>query len=173
MSRPDLNRDESYNRIRLDADLKSRICSQITDSSESLPLSSVYEDTASIPENPTPTSKPYIVVDSTDEATPIPEKSNPLESVNTARTQEDNVETERKPGVFDPPSITRTQSQKLGPMINRLVTEDDSTLDLPSTAADGDGASVGSKSRPKMPGRPSTMKRIGTAIKKTISHGNK
>lgn len=159
MSRPDFNRDESYNRIRLDADLKSRICSQITDSSESLPLSSVSEDP--VPDKP---SAPFL--DSTDQATPVPERSNPLEQANTSARKH---AAEPTPGVFDTPNITPTQSQNLGPMINRLVTEDDSTLSLPSTAADGEGAgSV--KGRPKMPGRPSTMKRIGTAIKKTISH---
>lgn len=165
MSRPDLNRDESYNRIRLDADLKSRICSQITDSSESLPLTSVYEDQDPIPNQPT--AHPQLL-DSTDEQTPMPEKSNPLEQHNTAATRKDAAEP--TPGVFDPPNITRTQSQNLGPMINRLVTEDGSTLSLPSTVAtEGDGTS-GTKERPKMPGRPSTMKRIGTAIKKSISH---
>ncbi|TLD23528.1 Signal recognition particle receptor subunit alpha [Venturia nashicola] len=166
MSRPDLNRDESYNRIRLDADLKSRICSQIIDSSESLPLSSVPED-GIVPDKPsaptTTTTTRVPIHDSTDEATPMPEKSNPLERKNEAAAAEPT------PGVFDPPNISPVQSQNLGPMIDRLVTEDDSTLSLPSTvAADGAGSVKG---RPKMPGRPSTMKRIGTAIKKTISHG--
>lgn len=163
MNRPELGRDESYNRIRIPSDLKSQICSQIADSSESLPLTSVSEDSASEAvfkpdSHAVPTTTTSRLVHSTlseDLQTPTPEKPNPLEQVNTAR----------KDGK-DTSNITPTQSQNLGPSISRLATEDDSTLSVPSTAADG--SSDGK--RPKMPGRPSTMKRIGSAIKRSISN---
>jgi hypothetical protein len=167
MSRPELGRDESYNRIRIPSDLKSQICSQIADSSESLPLTSVSEDSVSdAVSKPDSRAAPMTAVsrfaDSTlsdDLQTPTPEKPNPLEQVNTARKDGQTQ------GVLDTLNITPTQSQNLGPMINKLVTEDDSTLSVPSTAEDG--SSEGK--RPKMPGRPSTMKRIGSAIKRSIS----
>jgi hypothetical protein len=139
MSRPELGRDESYNRIRIPSDLKSQICSQIADSSESLPLTSVSEDSVSDAQSKPTTTTSNLqppTTDSTDLATPTPEKPNPLEQVKTER---------------DTPNITPTQTNAQG-----------STLGASSTAEDG-------SSRPKMPGRPSTMKRIGTALKKSIS----
>jgi hypothetical protein len=164
MNRPEFGRDESYNRIRIPTDLKSQICSQIADSSESLPLTSVSEDSASdAVSKPVLTTAAARLADSTasdDLQTPTPEKPNPLEQVITARKDGQTIQ-----GVLDTPNITPTQSQNLGPLINRLVTEDDSTLNMPSTAEDGSSDTK----RPKMLGRPSTMKRIGSAIKRSIS----
>jgi len=68
-SRTSLEEAYDYNRIKLSSDRKNEICSQIADSSESLPMWLTTD------RDPTNSSVP----DSSDVATPMP-KDNPLES---------------------------------------------------------------------------------------------
>jgi len=191
-TRPDLGRDESYNRIRVSTNLKNEIYSQIADSSESLPLPSVTEDPESIPADPTDFPKQEIRSPpttgatsnlahstlSSDIPTPTPEKPNPLEQVPTIRKDGEEMADLKTPSPVRSHEVTPTHSNPIAPRIIGMITEDDSTLSLPteegvpaskqrsSDTVDSDG----SGKRPKMQGRQSTMRRIGSAIKKTISN---
>jgi hypothetical protein len=64
-----------YNRIKLSSDRKNEICSQIADSSESLPMWNTND------RDPTSSS---IIPDSSDLATPMPKTNNPLDSAGAA-----------------------------------------------------------------------------------------
>jgi len=78
--RPSLEdlRTFSYNRIKVPTDLKSQICSQIADSSESLPLWQTEEYDGSH-DNPSAAKNP--IPDASDIPTPIPEKGNPMDQL--------------------------------------------------------------------------------------------
>jgi len=76
------DRGMSYNRIKISDDLKSQICSQISDSTESLPLSgwnaSRYGDEQ---RSDTKNQHSSGLPDTSDIATPVPEKDNPMDNL--------------------------------------------------------------------------------------------
>jgi len=176
--------DDSYNRIRLPNDFKSSIYLQIADSSESVPLSDDEDEEAPVPVQKSPTSgsvkssgasKLSQSFLSSDFPTPTPEKPNPLEQVPTARDTG---------AAMDDPSPVRshelgpTHLNPLGRRISNMITEEDSELEGEDKSVSRQTTASGSRhsgegKRPKMQGRPSTMRRIGSALKKTMSKDTK
>jgi len=184
-TRPELRHDESYNRIRLPGDFKSQICSQISDSSESLPLPSVDEEPTTKPDNTATNSVSNAGAQSrlaqstlsSDIPTPTPEKPNPLELVPTIKQEPPNG------ALNETPNPTPALTEPLAKRISNMITEEDSDSNgeaptpidagaTPSRQTTLSAAGSDNGKRPKMPGRPSTMKRIGSAIRKTISKNN-
>jgi hypothetical protein len=173
--------DDSYNRIRIPGDLKSQIYLQIADSSESVPLQEEEEDgttftPTAVQKTPTASSTKSSGASrlnqsilSSDFPTPTPERPNPLEQVPTAK---DNG-TGETPSPVRSHEVGSTHTQPLAGRISNMITEEDTDLegDDPSVSRQTTSSrQSGDGKRPKMPGRPSTMRRIGSAIKKTMSN---
>jgi len=183
----DTDNDNDFNRIRLGSDFKSMICMQIADSSESLPLQEEEEDgtiytpaSAASPVNLSASksnsagSKLSQSMLSSDLATPTPERPNPLEDRDLTQVptiREDDRET---PSPVRSHERAATHTTPLAKRISNMITEEDSELEgedksvsRQTTASRNSGEG---KKRPKMLERPSTMRRIGSAIKKTMSN---
>jgi hypothetical protein len=130
-----------FNRIKLSSDRKNEICSQIADSTDSLPLWNAHNRTDSI-------ASETNIVDSSDVATPMP-KANPME--NEAVT---NAATKDAVGQLGVPLKTSKSSNN---GLSRATTQTEETED-------------GKQSGAKKGDRPGTLRRLTTKIKRTISH---
>jgi len=145
--RPSLGRDDSYNRVTVSRDLKSQIMSMIADSSESLPLNTVDESEED---------------ESADKSKNAAAATNgPGSKLATESMSANDFATPRqeKPNPLEKPNL----------------------LEQVPTAKDSDGATASrattatQESTSKMPNRPgmdkrqSTMKRISSAFKRTVS----
>ncbi|KAF2423295.1 hypothetical protein EJ08DRAFT_701245 [Tothia fuscella] len=148
---------EDYNRITIPSTLKTQIYSQIADSSESIPLDDDDDSDEEVDTKPQTTiantkppggaqSKLSQSLLSSDFPTPTPEKPNPMEQVST------------------PNAPTSTSSKLLSPGDNGVDGDSMSRQTTATSKNSGDGM------RPKLGGRPSTMRRITSAIKKTVSN---
>lgn len=174
----DSNSRDGFNRIRIPTDLKSQIYSQIADSSESLPYDYDSDDSdfkvapqaapATAPLPGTAQSKLSQSLLSSDIPTPTPERPNPLEQVPTARdenTQDD------EPSPVRSHERGATHTKPLAPRVGNLISDEDSGEDKGmSRQTTATSKNSGEGKRPKLGGRPSTMRRIGSAIKKTMSN---
>jgi hypothetical protein len=177
--------DDSYNRIRLPSDFKSSIYLQIADSSESVPISDDEEEE----EEPAPIQKSSTAGSvkssgasklsqsflSSDIPTPTPERPNPLEQVPTAR---DTGPPSEDPSAVRSHELAATHTNPLARRISNMITEEDSELEGEDKSVSRQTTASGSRhsgegKRPKMQGRPSTMRRIGSALKRTISKDTK
>ena len=197
--RPSLGRDDSYNRVTVSRDLKSQIMSMIADSSESLPLNTVDESeedetadkskTTTAATNGAGSKLATESMSANDFATPKAEKpnplekSNPLEQVPTVRVDSSLApkDASAAPSDFETASPMRSHDPegpelgKLGKRISKMVTHSETDV-ADGKAKDSDGASAsrattasGTPSRPGMDKRQSTMKRISSAFKRTVS----
>jgi hypothetical protein len=181
----DKENDDSYNRIRLPSDLR-HIYLQIADSSESIPLTEEEEDGTTYTPSPVqkaPTSSSTTSAQgsklsqsflSSDFPTPTPERPNPLEQVPT--TRDNGASAAETPSPVRSHELAPTHTNPLARRISNMITEEDSELEgedksvsRQTTASRGSGEGK----RPKMQGRPSTMRRIGSALKKTMSKDTK
>jgi hypothetical protein len=177
--------DDSYNRIRLPSDFKSSIYLQIADSSESVPLSddddeeeapgAIQKSPTSGSVKPSGASKLSQSFLSSDFPTPTPEKPNPLEQVPTARDTGAAID---NPSPVRSHELGPTHTNPLGRRISNMISEEDSELEGDDKTVSRQTTASGSRhsgegKRPKMQGRPSTMRRIGSALKKTISKDTK
>jgi hypothetical protein len=125
--RPSLDdlRDVSYNRFTVSDNLKSQICSQIADSSESLPLWQAGDYDGSHDNNVHANTAASKLGDTSDIATPMPEKGNPMDNLDLGK-------------------------EKTATPLSNV-----STAQSTHSKADKD--------------RPSTLRRLTTRIKRTIS----
>jgi hypothetical protein len=172
----DSNSRDGFNRIRIPTDLKSQIYSQIADSSESLPYEDSSDDesdfkvapqgvAAQAPLQGSAQSKLSQSLLSSDLPTPTPERPNPLEQVPTAR----DTTNQDEPSPVRSHERGATHTKPLAPRVGDLIGDEDSGEDM-SRQSTATSKNSGEGKRPKLGGRPSTMKRIGSAIKKTMSN---
>jgi hypothetical protein len=137
-----------YNRINLSSDRKNEICSQIADSSESLPMWNTTD------RDPINRSGPnQSIPDSSDVATPMP-KANPLDSAalgNGGAAGSAAAGTNGVDGALGAP----LKNEGSGNPLSQVPTQ---------TEAEGDGHLISKKGD-----RPGTLRRLTTRIKRTIS----
>jgi hypothetical protein len=168
----DSNSRDGFNRIRIPTNLKSQIYAQIADSSESLPYD--YDDSSDddgdfkVAPKGAAQSKLSNSLLSSDIPTPTPERPNPLEQVPTAR---DENRAEDEPSPVRSHERGPTHTKPLASRVGNLISDEDSGEERDmSRQTTVTSKNSGEGKRPKLGGRPSTMRRIGSAIKKTMSN---
>jgi len=135
-ARPSLNDTAEYNRITLSDDFKSQICSQIADSTESLPhwnndnhrdrIQSAAEGASSDTANGTRGDAAKTTLpDTSDVATPLPKDSNPMDAAGEASdkghplTQIDTAREDGEDGKKGRPSGLRRLTTQIKRTISR------------------------------------------------------